>query len=85
MQVTLNLLTNALKFTDSGGSITISVSLVEIDLDQYVQISVKDTGIGISKKDQKKLFKLFGFLESSKDRNSKGVGLGLSIAQQIVE
>ena len=44
-----------------------------------------DSGIGISKEDQSKLFKLFGYIESSGHLNKKGIGLGLNIAQQIVE
>ena len=48
--------------------------------DQYVQISIKDTGIGIKPEDQPKLFKLFGFLKSSESQNTKGVGLGLFIS-----
>ena len=82
--MTLNLLSNSLKFTDGGGTITITARLAEIEQRQFLQISVKDTGVGISKENQKKLFKLFGFLEATKDRNSKGVGLGLSISSQIV-
>jgi K+-sensing histidine kinase KdpD len=42
---------------------------------------VKDSGIGISKKNQEKLFKLFGFLEDSQHMNKSGVGLGLVIAK----
>jgi signal transduction histidine kinase len=49
-----------------------------------IQISVKDQGIGIKKEDQSKLFKLFGFLESTKEINSKGIGLGLHICKMIV-
>ena len=45
-----------------------------------VQISVIDSGIGIKEEDQDKLFKLFGFLDSSKELNTKGVGLGLHIS-----
>jgi len=41
---------------------------------------VIDTGIGIKEEDQDKLFKLFGFLDSSKELNTKGVGLGLHIS-----
>ena len=66
LQVVLNLHSNALKFTDEDGIITISCSVEE----DYVRISVEDTGIGISEQDQKKLFKLFGFLESSAGRNT---------------
>lgn len=42
-----------------------------------------DTGIGIAKEDQKKLFKLFGFVQDSKQMNTKGIGLGLVISEQI--
>ena len=45
-----------------------------------IEISVEDTGLGISEQDQGKLFKLFGFLESTNHVNKKGVGLGLAIA-----
>ena len=48
-----------------------------------IQISVLDTGTGIKNEDKSKLFKLFGFLEATKDLNTKGVGLGLHISQQI--
>ena len=50
-----------------------------------IQVTVSDTGIGIQDKDKDKLFELFGFLESSKQVNTKGIGLGLHISQQIVE
>ena len=52
--------------------------------EKFIEISVKDTGIGIAKKDQKKLFKLFGFVQDSKQMNTKGIGLGLVISEQIV-
>jgi signal transduction histidine kinase len=48
-------------------------------------ISVIDTGIGISKCHQDKLFKLFGFLEDDKQLNTNGIGLGLMISKLIVE
>ena len=48
-----------------------------------LQIQVIDTGTGIKKDDQDKLFKLFGFLDATKDQNTKGVGLGLHISQKI--
>ena len=50
-----------------------------------VQISVTDTGIGIKHKDQSQLFKLFGFLDTSKEMNTKGVGLGLHISKMIAQ
>jgi signal transduction histidine kinase len=45
-----------------------------------VQIKVIDSGVGIKKCDQEKLFKLFGFLEQTKELNTKGIGLGLHIS-----
>jgi signal transduction histidine kinase len=45
-----------------------------------IQMSVQDSGIGIKHEDKKKLFKLFGFLDVSKELNAKGVGLGLHIS-----
>ena len=49
-----------------------------------IQIQVEDTGIGIRKQDQDKLFKLFGFLDATKELNTKGVGLGLHISKKII-
>ena len=49
-----------------------------------IQVTVSDTGIGIQDKDIDKLFQLFGFLESSKELNTKGIGLGLHISKKIV-
>lgn len=48
-----------------------------------LSITVEDTGIGISKEDQNKLFKLFGIIKSTRQMNTKGVGLGLCICQMI--
>ena len=52
---------------------------------KFLQISIEDTGIGIDKEDQKKLFKLFGFLDVTKELNTNGIGLGLHICKMIVE
>ena len=46
---------------------------------------MKDTGVGIQRKDKSKLFKLFGFVQSTEDMNTKGIGLGLVISKKIVE
>ena len=79
MQVILGLQSNALKFTQKG-KIEIVVSIKIIEKEKYLQIEVKDTGIGIDDKDKSKLFKLFGFLEDKQLVNTNGVGLGLVIA-----
>jgi len=61
----MNLLSNALKFTDEDGNVKISCGPIEKEGQSYLQISVEDTGCGISKEDQEKMFKLFGFLDST--------------------
>ena len=49
-----------------------------------IEIQVIDTGTGIKKEDQDNLFKLFGFLDTTKEINTKGIGLGLHISKKIV-
>eukprot|EP01022_Parablepharisma_sp_SALTPOND_P018661 TRINITY_DN3085_c0_g1_i4.p1 TRINITY_DN3085_c0_g1~~TRINITY_DN3085_c0_g1_i4.p1 ORF type:complete len:563 (+),score=60.44 TRINITY_DN3085_c0_g1_i4:1464-3152(+) len=82
MQILLNLLGNALKFTFKG-HVKISV-----DYDSYNDIlitSVRDTGIGIKEEELPRLFKLFGKLESSEMHNPQGVGFGLAICKRLSE
>jgi signal transduction histidine kinase len=81
MQILLNLQSNALKFTRQG-KVEIKVRITQ---DNHLQISVTDTGIGIKREDQQKLFKLFGFLSSSQQLNTSGIGLGLVISQNIIK
>lgn len=50
-----------------------------------IKIEVEDTGIGIKKEHQHKLFKLFGFIDATRELNTSGVGLGLHISKQIVK
>jgi len=80
-QVLTNLLSNAVKFTDKG-EITISVSQIDNNLFRF---EVKDTGIGLTKKTQKKLFQAFAQADGSTTRNYGGTGLGLAISKQLVE
>ena len=51
----------------------------------YCEVQVKDTGMGIKRMDKKKLFKLFGFVQTTQAVNTKGIGLGLVISKKIVE
>jgi len=85
-QVITNLLGNAVKFTPERGSITLNTSLLEAG-DGYcvIQVSVSDTGIGITAEQQAGLFKAFQQAESSTSRKYGGTGLGLSISRSIVE
>jgi len=81
-QILINLLNNALKFTDQGG-ITLRLGIRNNDR-QHLILEVEDTGCGIAKKDQERLFKPFEQISS--DGNSHyGTGLGLAITRQFVE
>jgi GAF domain-containing protein len=79
-QVLLNLVGNALKFTDAG-----EVRVVAGVEDGHFHVAVADTGPGISAADQKRIFEAFQQVDSSLTRKKGGTGLGLSIARRIVE
>ncbi len=79
-QVFTNLLSNALKFTPKG-----KISITIKKRKQYIVVKVKDTGIGISKENIKKLFIPFFQVRSSYELHEKGTGLGLSIVKSLVE
>ncbi len=80
-QILYNLVSNAIKFTDQGGSVTIGGKISE----DLVHISVKDSGIGISPEDQNKLFTPFFQADSSTTREYGGTGLGLALIKKFVE
>jgi len=85
-QVVTNLLSNAIKFTQENGSITLDARYMgENNGNCIIQISVSDTGIGISAEQQKHLFHSFQQAESSTTRKYGGTGLGLAICKSIVE
>ena len=80
-QVLLNLLSNAVKFTPEGGRIGIKAR----QADGSVEISVSDTGIGISPEDQPKIFEEFRQVGSDYAHKVEGTGLGLTLAKKFVE
>jgi PAS domain S-box-containing protein len=81
-QILLNLLSNATKFTPSGGRISISAAIAETgDLD----VRVADTGIGIARTDIDKVLQAFGQVESALSRKNGGTGLGLPLAKGLAE
>lgn len=84
-QIILNLVSNAIKFTDKG-EVFIEISKGKITEDRInVIFSIKDTGIGISEENQKKLFSAFTQAESSTTRRFGGTGLGLAISKKLTE
>jgi signal transduction histidine kinase/CheY-like chemotaxis protein len=85
-QVLTNLLSNATKFTEDGGTIRLKTTLVdESDGICKIHTEVSDTGIGISEEQRSRLFSLFEQAESSTARKFGGTGLGLAISKRIVE
>lgn len=84
-QVMINLLGNAIKFTDTG-EVKVAVTLIEqVDDKARLRFIVKDTGIGITEDKQQKIFERFQQAESDTTRRYGGTGLGLSIAKQIID
>lgn len=85
-QVMTNLLANAIKFTPDYGAITLAASRVSEENGLCtIRVEVKDTGIGITEEQQKKLFRPFGQADSGISRKFGGTGLGLAISKSIVE
>ncbi|MTI65648.1 MAG: PAS domain-containing protein [Firmicutes bacterium] len=80
-RILLNLLSNATKFTPKGGNILVKISTEK----DFVKVSVKDDGVGIKKKDIKKIFDKFSIVDSTLSRRSEGTGLGLSLVKLLVE
>ncbi len=81
VQVLNNLINNAYKYTHLGGTISLT-ALAEGD---FLEVAVSDTGVGISKEDQKKLFTKFFRAKNPATREAGGTGLGLAITKSIVE
>ena len=83
-QVLINLVDNALKFTEKG-FVEISFNQRYIEEEPFVVFLVKDTGIGLSEKEQNEMFTRFTKLENSGEKIYRGAGLGLSISKNIVK
>ncbi|MCH5193986.1 MAG: PocR ligand-binding domain-containing protein [Oscillospiraceae bacterium] len=83
-QIILNLLTNAVKFTNHG-EVRLEMSCERPNKDTaIIKVAICDTGIGIKKNDMKKLFNSFQQVDSKRNRNIEGTGLGLAISQQLL-
>ena len=80
-QVLLNLLDNAIKYSDPGGAIEIAVSGSK----SGVRIEVSDTGIGIPEEDRKRIFERFYRVDKARSRDLGGTGLGLAIVKHLVQ
>jgi two-component system sensor histidine kinase BarA len=84
-QILLNLIGNAIKFTDQGG-VVVRVSVEQqTPSETRILVSIEDTGIGISKQDQASLFTAFSQVETAANRRFSGTGLGLVISQKLAQ
>ena len=86
LQILSNLTSNAIKFSKSGGTIHISAKEIERGNDiSTVRVQIKDSGIGISMEDQKKLFTSFTQVDNSSTKLYSGTGLGLAISKELTK
>lgn len=84
-QIMINILNNAVKFTETG-YVKLSIAVEEkTDADLLLAVRIRDTGSGIRGEDQKKLFQSFSQVDSRKNHSKEGTGLGLAICRQLVE
>jgi len=80
-RIVLNLISNAIKFSDAGNEILVDIK----DMNEFVQISVEDNGIGIEEENLDMIFDRFKQVDKSLARNTGGTGVGLSLVKSIVE
>lgn len=85
-QILTNLIGNAIKYTDSGGRILVSMEYQKnARMGSCIAIDVEDTGIGISEEQQRKIFEPFASLNSSTERNHQGSRLGLALSEKLAD
>ena len=84
-KIIFNLLSNALKFTPESGYINLILVIDRTNKGKFAQISIKDSGKGIAKKDQDNLFKIFSQVDESTTREFEGSGLGLALVKELTE
>jgi len=82
-QVLINLLTNAIKFTDENGVVELNM-VYDADVHEY-KFEVKDNGVGLSEEESSRLFQAFSQVENSYQKEHQGTGLGLMISKKIIE
>ncbi|MBE0424761.1 MAG: PAS domain S-box protein [Lutibacter sp.] len=80
-----NLLSNAIKFTPKGGTVTISSEEINLNDKKFIEITIADTGIGISEENVEKLFKIEHNYRSTGTNNESGTGLGLILCKEFIE
>ena len=82
-QIVFNLMSNAVKFTDPGGSVRLEMRRIRVG--EVLEIAVSDTGIGIAEEEQENVFQPFRQVDSSLSRKHEGSGLGLALVRRLAE
>lgn len=85
LQVTVNLISNAIKFTPASARVTVRAKPVVENRKNMIRVEVEDSGKGIPPEDQKRIFSKFVQLEQTDKTDIRGTGLGLSICQALIE
>lgn len=86
IQIILNILSNAIKFTGEGGKIHLNVRTQETEGEvTHFVITIKDTGIGMAREDMEKAFQSFGQVDSGLNRKYEGTGLGLPLTKKLMD
>ncbi len=88
-QVLINIISNAVKFTDPGGSVTVRVktqpiATVGVEVEKFI-VEIQDTGIGMHKDDIPRAFQSFGQVDSDLNRKYEGTGLGLPLTRKLMD
>ena len=84
-KIIYNLLSNAFKFTPVSGSISVNVNKISFDENEYAEIKVSDTGIGIPHQKLEKIFDRFYQVDDSNQRSFGGSGIGLALVKELVD
>ena len=84
-KILYNLLSNAIKFTKSGGKVEILLSSSEKEAGKFISLTVKDSGIGITEEQKRRIYNRFYQVDNSSTRAYDGSGIGLSLVKDLVE
>ncbi len=84
-QVVFNLLTNAVRYTNEGGKVTVATAVERREEQEWIAVSVRDSGQGIAPEDLPYIFDHFYRADKSRNRRSGGTGIGLAIVKRLVE
>ena len=82
IKIITNLLSNAFKFTQQGEMITVRIAEIE---NNFVEIKIRDTGMGLSEEELPHIFDRFYQADSSNTREHEGTGIGLALTKEMVE